>query len=325
MKQELSKAYIALGLVCVVWGTTYFFMRIGVETIPPFLFSGIRQTVAGVILIVVLQLTGKLVRLTRRSLVRQAVPGILMISLGNGVVGWSEQYIPSGLAALIVSIMPVYIVFIAFVSGADRRKPNGSILLGLLLGSAGIFLMFGDNLSDLVNPGYVAGMLVAFLAALAWASGSVFVKFRPSGANALTNAAVQMATGGVFLLVMSVWLDDYSAFHDVSPESVWSLVYLIFVGSLLTYPCFVYALEKLPVGLSSIYAYINPFIALLLGFFFLNEKLTWVTALALLAAMGGIFFINNGYRIKPREKGRRKPAGVFIRIGSAERKIKQNR
>ncbi len=296
MKSELSKAYLALALVCIVWGTTYFFMRIGVETIPPFLFSGVRQVIAGAILVAALKGSGRLGALRRSSLIRQAVPGVLMIALGNGVVGWSEQYIPSGLAALIVSIMPVYIVFIAFVSGAERKAPNGRIVSGLLLGTVGIALMFRDNLTDLANADYFTGMLVAFVAALCWAAGSVFMKYRPSGTDALTSAAMQMLAGGIALLLMSAFLDDYRRLDEVSAESLWSLVYLLFIGSLLAYPCFVYALEKLPVGLSSIYAYINPFIALLLGYFLLDERLTWWTALALLAAIGSIYLINAGYR-----------------------------
>ncbi|WP_126973957.1 DMT family transporter [Gynurincola endophyticus] len=298
MKNELSRAYLALAVICIVWGTTYFFMRIGVSTFPPFLFSGIRQTTAGFILLGILKMTGKLSVLNKSNLIRQSIPGVLMIALGNGVVGWSEQYIPSGLAALIVSIMPVYIVLIAFVSGADRKSPNRFILFGLLLGSLGIVLMFRDNLSDLVNPQYFTGMVVAFFAALCWAAGSVFSKYKTAGTNALTSAAIQMLSGGLFLLLASLFLDNYDALDQISNDSIWSLVYLIIFGSLLTYPCFVYALEKLPVGLASIYAYINPFIALLLGFFFLQERLTWLTGVALIAAAGSIYFINRGYKTK---------------------------
>ncbi len=298
MNRELSKAYLALGLVCVVWGTTYFFMRIGVATIPPFLFSGIRQTLAGFILLLYLKATGRLSPLNRTAIARGALTGVLMLALGNGIVGWSEQYIPSGLAALILSIMPVYIVVITYLSGADARRPGNRVLAGLGMGSFGILLMFKDNLSDFVNPGYFAGMIVAFIAALSWAGGSVLTKYRPSGADALSNATIQMVAGGGFLLLMSLAGDDYSTLHMISRESIWSLLYLVVIGSLITYPCFVYALEKLPVGISSIYAYINPFIALLLGFLFLGEKLTWITSGALAAALTGVYLINTGYRVK---------------------------
>lgn len=293
--KTLWRAYLALAIVCVVWGTTYFALRIGVETFPPFLFSGIRQVLAGIIIITALKLSGRL-KFSKPDLLHQSVPGILMIALGNGVIGWAERYIPSGLAALIVSILPVYVVCINYASGAERRKPNVLIILGLLLGCVGIGLMFRDNLKDLVQPRYLTGMLVCFAACLAWASGSVYAKHKPSGANVLTNAAIQMLSGGIALLIMSFFLDDYKELQSITAESVWALAYLTIFGSVLAYSCFVYALDKLPVGVASLYAYINPFIALILGYMFLDESLTWITALALLTALSGVYYINKGYQ-----------------------------
>lgn len=295
--RTLWKAYAALIVVCIVWGTTYYALLIGVETFPPFLFSGIRQLTAGVILLTALKLSGNL-KFTRSDFLHQSVPGILMIAFGNGVIGWCERYIPSGLAALIVSILPVYIVIINYVSGADKRKPNNSIIIGLLLGCIGIFLMFRGNLKDLVNPEYLAGMLLSFIACLAWASGSVYAKHKPSTGNVLTNAALQMFSGGAMLFIMSSFLDDYSELQSITPESIWSLVYLTVFGSILAYTCFVYALDKLPIGVASLYAYINPFIALLLGYFLLDESITWITILALVVTLGGVYYINRGYQLQ---------------------------
>lgn len=293
--RSLWKAYLALAIVSVVWGTTYFALRIGVETFPPFLFSGVRQALAGAILLVVLKLLGRL-KFTGKDLLHQSVPGVLMIALGNGVIGWSERYIPSGLAALIVSILPVYVVGVNYASGADRRRPNVLIASGLFLGCAGIVLMFRDNLKDIVRPEYLMGMLVCFGACLAWATGSVYAKQKPSSANVLTNAALQMFSGGVVLLLMSLFLDDYSELQTVSAASIWALVYLVVFGSILAYSSFVYALSRLPVGVASLYAYINPFIALLMGYWWLSEELTWITILALLTALSGVYFINRGYK-----------------------------
>ncbi len=292
---SLWKAYLALAVVCIVWGTTYFALRIGVETFPPFLFSAIRQIIAGIILLAGLKLTGNL-KFSKSDILHQSIPGVLMIALGNGVIGWSERYIPSGLAALIASILPVYIVVINYMSGADKRKPNSSIIIGLLLGCLGIILMFRDNLKDLVKPEYLTGMLVAFFSCLAWASGSVYSKHRSSKGNILSNAALQIFTGGIALIIMSLFLDDYSELQIITPESIWALAYLTIFGSILAYSCFVYALAKLPIGVASLYAYINPFIALLLGYLFLNESITWITALALIAALSGIYCINKGYQ-----------------------------
>lgn len=302
MDKTLLRAYVALAVVCIVWGTTYFALRVGVETFPPFLFSGIRQVAAGGLLLLGLKFSGKLRNISGKDILHQSIPGILMIALGNGVIGWSERYIPSGLAALITSILPVYIVGINYLSGADRRVPNRSITGGLLLGCVGIVLMFRDNIKDLANPQYFMGMVVAFTACLAWASGSVYAKHKPSKANVLTNAAIQMFSGGIALFLMSTFLDDYSELKHITVESIWSLLYLTVFGSLLAYTCFVYALEKLPIGVASLYAYINPFIALLLGYFLLGEQLTWITGLALIAALSGIYCINRGYQQQKRTK-----------------------
>jgi len=288
-------AYIALAIVCLLWGTTYFALRIGVETFPPFLFSAIRQVVAGGVLLLGLGLTGNL-KVRRTDMLQQAIPGILMLALGNGIVGWCERYIPSGLAALILSLIPVFVVLINYTSGLDRRRPHRLILTGLFLGCLGIVLIFRDNLADLGRPEYLSGMLVTFAACVIWAAGSVYAKHKTSGSsNVLQNAALQLFFGGLALLLLSVFLDDYSELKTVTAPSIWALVYLIVFGSIVGYSCFVYALKHLPIGVSSLYAYINPFIAILLGYFFLQEPLTGMTFLALAAALSGVYCINKGY------------------------------
>ncbi|MDN3725137.1 EamA family transporter [Aequorivita sp. SDUM287046] len=293
-------AYLALVVVCIVWGTTYFALRVGVEAFPPFLFSAIRQVLAGGILLLLLQLSGNL-KIDRNLLPTQFVLGILMIAFGNGIIGWSERYIPSGLAALIVSILPVYIVFINYMTGIDNRKPNKFIFSGLLLGSLGIVLIFKDNLNDLTNPNYLKGMLLAFGACLSWALGSVYSKHTVLKGNVMTNAAFQMVFGGVILFGMSLGMDDYSELKAIGTESIWALGYLVIIGSVLAYPCYVYALEKLPIGVVSLYAYINPLVALFLGYVFLNEAITGITLLAFLCVVGAVYFINKGYRNNNKE------------------------
>jgi len=298
MDKKIINAYLALAVVCIVWGTTYFAMRIGVETFPAFLFSGIRQVIAGTLMMVLLLLFGQRLAISRRDMTRQFVAGTLMIALGNGVVGWAERYIPSGLAALIVSIMPVYVVFIGFISGADRKAVNGYLIVGLLLGCIGVTLIFRDNLVDLANTHYLYGVLAAFFACFCWAAGTVYTKHRPSAAKTLVNVAFQLTSGGVVLLIASLFIDDYSQLDTVSSASLWALLYLILFGSLASYGCFLYALKHLPSGLASVYAYVNPFIALLLGYFFLDERLTWITALALAVTLGGVYFINKSYQVR---------------------------
>lgn len=303
MKQNsLLPAYLALAVVCLVWGTTYFAIRVGVEHFPPFLFSGIRQVIAGGIMLLVLKISGKL-QVHRSDIINQSVLGLLMVALGNGVIGWSERFISSGLAALICSLIPVFVVVISFVLGFDRQKQHILIIVGLLLGCMGIALIFRDNLADLTNKEYFTGMLVAFGACLAWAYGSVISKYRlKASSNIFQSAALQLFTGGLVLFVLSALLDDYSELQYITPDSIWALVYLIVVGSLIAYTAFVYALKHLPIGISSLYAYINPLIALVLGAALLNEKMTAYTFFALLTTLAGVYCINRGYQLMARAK-----------------------
>lgn len=298
-KSPLFLGYIALALVSVLWGTTYFALRIGVETFPAYLFSGIRQFLAGVILFLILFIWKKWPRTTWNDIKTQSVPGLLMIALGNGIIGWSERYIPSGLAAMIVSILPVYVVLINMVSGIEKVRPNLKIIIGLLLGCAGIVLIFRDNLKDIMNPEYLVGMLSCFGACLMWAFGSIYAKNKSHTKDKpLFNASLQMITGGLSLLVMSLFLDDYSELQTIQPDAIYAMIYLIIFGSLIAYSAFVYSLQALPVEVAALYAYFNPFIALVLGFYFLDEPLTWMALLALVFVLSGVYFINAGVKNK---------------------------
>ena len=299
--KTISKAYLALAIVCFFWGTTYLVIRIGVVSFPAFLFSGIRQLTAGVILWITLLFLKKKVKLTLSDIGKQIIPGVLMIGCGNGIISWAEKYIPSGLAALIVSIMPLYVTLINLFVIKGKKKFNLPISLGLLLGSTGIVLIFRDNISDLSNKEYFWGVISSFFGSLCWSAGTIYMKSARFTTDSYTNAAIQFTSGGIALLIASLFFDDYSQLQNITAESIWALVYLILFGSIIAFLAYLYALENLPVGLVSVYAYINPFIALLLGFFVLNERITWITILAFATTLIGVYAINRGYTIKNRQ------------------------
>ncbi|MBD3581263.1 EamA family transporter [Flavobacterium selenitireducens] len=292
MKQN-PKALLALVAVCLIWGTTYYALRIGVAGFPAFLFSGIRQVSAGLLLVLFLAATRRLTKLTWADIGKQAIPGVLMITIGNGVIGWAEIYIPSGLAALIVAIMPVYVTLINLFLDKGT-KPNLLAISGILVGAGGIALIFRDNLSDLSNPNYFWGVIASFLACLSWAVGSVYMKRNKFSTPALTNAALQFTSGGILLMLLSLIFDDYATLSEVTVESLWSLAYLTLFGSIVAYLCFLYALEKLPLMLVSTYAYVNPVIAIVLGWALLSEKITPITLTALSATLAGVWLVNRG-------------------------------
>jgi drug/metabolite transporter (DMT)-like permease/ribosomal protein S18 acetylase RimI-like enzyme len=300
MNATNTKAYIALAIVCFVWGTTYLAIRIGVATFPPFLYSAIRQLLAGGLMFVILRLSGISLRVTTKEIKQQALAGVLLLALGNGLIAWAERYIPSGLAALVVAIMPVYVALISLTWAKTKEKLNTQIITGMLLGCVGLVFIFRDNLSDLANKAYLAGIAVALFASLCWAFGTVYTKQNRSGAHAFVNAAIQMCSGGVALLVFSACFDNYAELSSISSDSIWALAYLIVFGSIISYGSYLFALERLPAGLTSIYAYINPVVALLLGYFILDEKLTWFTGLACLSIGSGVYLMNRGYTVNRR-------------------------
>lgn len=293
------KAYIALITVCFFWGTTYLALRIGVKDFPPFLFSGIRQFSAGLLLFIFMYFFKKLEKLTLKDIIRQAIPGFLLITLGNSIIAWAELYIPSGLAALIVSVMPIYVVVINLATGKELKQFNLKTISGFLLGCLGIVLIFKDNLADLAKPEYLWGILASFGACFFWAVGSIYMKSNTFRTSAYSNAAIQFTSGGIGSFIFSLFLDDFSQFTAVTSEGLWALIYLTLIGSLLAYMCYLYAIEHLPIVVVSTYAYVNPVIAILLGVLILNEKITWVTVLALAVTLYGVYLINSGYRSAP--------------------------
>jgi drug/metabolite transporter (DMT)-like permease len=295
VKQD-TKAYIALAIVCIFWGTTYLALRIGVKDFPPFLFSAIRQFSAGLLLFTWMFIFNKLEKLSWTDILRQSIPGFLLITLGNGIIGWAELYIPSGLAALIVCVMPVYVVIINLIAVKAREPMRLQTVAGFVLGCVGIVLIFRDNLADLGRPEYLWGIVASFAACFFWAIGSIYMKNSTFRTSAYSNAAIQFTSGGVGLFLFSLLFDDYAQLQNITPESLWSLVYLTLIGSLLAYMSYLYAIRHLPIVVVSTYAYVNPVIAILLGVAILNEKITWITVLALAVTLFGVYLINSGYK-----------------------------
>jgi len=289
-------AYLALGAVCIIWGTTYLALRIGVTQFPPFLFSVMRFLCAGPILLGFMLTVGKATLPGRKSIFNQAVAGLLMVTLGISVVGWAEMYVSSGLAAIICSMMPIWVILIN-VSVNRNERPTFPIVLGLLIGLSGIVMIFGEHLSDFSDSRYTFGIAITFLANLSWAVGSVWTKKKNDHTNPFLNAGLQMFFGGLFLIPLSLIFDDYSTIHW-SGGVISALVYLILVGSVAGYACYLYAVKKLPMTIVSLYAYINPIVAVLLGWLVLDEKLNMRIGIAILITIAGIYIVNKGYQLK---------------------------
>lgn len=291
-------AYLALAAVCILWGTTYLALRVGVSQFPPFLFSVLRFLLAGPILIAIVILFGK-AKLPAWNLIKeQAVGGLLMVTFGISMVTFAEVEISSGVAAVICSMMPIYVILINLFVTKDEQ-PNYVILIGLALGITGIMLIFSEHLGEFSNPKYLKSIIITFAANLCWAIGSVYTKKKNSAtaSNPFMNAGLQMVAGGVFLIPISIAFDNYSAIQW-SNQVVFALGYLVLIGSVAAYACYFYAIGKLPITIVSLYAYINPVIAVILGWVILNEKLNFKIMIAIAITITGIYLVNRGYQLK---------------------------
>jgi drug/metabolite transporter (DMT)-like permease len=288
--------YLALAAVCLIWGTTYLALRIGVLHFPPFLFTGLRQTIAGLLLVGFMLFFAKAALPGKEHLFKQAVGGFFLITLGNGLVAWSEMHIPSGIAAIICSLMPVVVILIN-LSVNREEKPTVPIMLGVAIGLTGIVMIFGEHLAEFSKIEYTLGIGMTLVAIVSWATGSIWIKKNNSQSNPFLNAGLQMLFGGLLTFPMSLMFDDLSAV-SWSPEAFYSLLYLIIFGSIIAYASYSYALRKLPMTIVSLYAYVNPLVAVVLGWIVLDEKLNARMWVAILITIAGIYIVNRGYQLR---------------------------
>jgi drug/metabolite transporter (DMT)-like permease len=294
--KNLVLAYVALAAVCIIWGTTYLALRIAVTHFPPFLFSGIRQTIAGLILLIFMLTIGKQKFPSREVLLQQTIGGFLMMTVGNGLVAWAEMHISSGIASILCSLMPVWVIIINIAIDKNER-PTLPIMIGVIMGLIGIILIFGNNLSDFSNKQYVTGIIMILLANVGWASGSIWIKKQNSNTNPFMNAGLQMLTGGLLMFPISFAVDDLSNVHW-SSEAFYSMLYLIIFGSLVAYTCYSYAIRHLSMTIVSMYAYINPLVAVVLGWLLLDEVLNTRIVVAMFITVAGIYVVNKGYQLR---------------------------
>ena len=263
-------AYAAWLAVCLIWGTTYLAIRVALETIPPASVGAIRFIIAGVVLALLLKARGVPLPAPRqwRGL---AIVGVLLIAVGNGMVVVAEQWVPSGFAAVVIATTPFWMAGMeALIPGGERFSRQ--TLLGMSIGFAGILLLLWPDLTAGGSLGrqFLLGLLALQLAEIGWAGGTAYSKRHAREENALAAAAVQMICGGLAMLLAVVVNREWTTLH-FSVRSGAAELYLIVVGSLVAFPAYIYALKHLPVSTVSLYAYVNPVIAVLLGALLLDE------------------------------------------------------
>jgi drug/metabolite transporter (DMT)-like permease len=286
-KGEIALAFAA---VYVLWGSTYLAIRFGIETIPPFLLAGVRHLTAGGLLYAWVRLRGS--RPPRwRHWRSAAIVGGLMLLGGNGLVTWAEQRVPSGLTALIVASVPIWMTVLDALQ--HRQRPHGVVVLGLLLGLAGIGLLVAPGSFGGGAHADALGAAALLCAALFWAIGSVYSRRAPLPSSTLLAIAIEMVAGGALLLLVSAASREWAGFSlaAVSIRSILSLGYLIVAGSLLGFSAYIFLLGATTPARVSTYAYVNPVVAVFLGWALASEAVTARTLVAAAVIVAAVALI----------------------------------
>ncbi len=301
-------AWAAFAAVCLFWGTTYLGIKIALETVPPFLLGGMRFTLAGIVLALALRATGREWPDWRRAPVFLLV-GFTMLGFGNGGVVWAEQFMASGLVAVLVASTPFWMVGIESLAGGEPLTLR--TVTGLLVGFSGILLLVWPDLAAALSQTtgwkWVGGLVATQLACIGWSIGSTVSKQRLKGTDPLVSAAFQMLAGGLVLLTVGALTGEFGRL-TWSSRSLAAMVYLFFAGSLVGFVAYTYALAHLPMSVVSLYPYVNPVVAVVLGAWLLHEPLSWRIAVAVCAVLAGSAVVSRGSRPAPAGgEGRARP------------------
>lgn len=292
--QKPSKLAIWSGLltVYIVWGSTYLAIRFAIETIPPFLMAAARFTIAGLILFIWRRMAGD-PKPSRREWVSAGIIGLLLLLVGNGGVTWAEQTVNSGIVALLIGTVPLWVVLVEALRPGGKW-PGLQGLAGVLLGVGGILILVNPWASDASFKLDLMGTLVVLLAAVSWAIGSVYSRGASLPESPLMGTSLEMLVGGLALLLLGTVTGEWSqvSWAAISMKSVLGLAYLIGFGSLIGYTTYTWLLRVAPTSLVATYAYVNPLIAILLGNLLAQEPVTPQVVLAAVIIIGAVFLIN---------------------------------
>jgi drug/metabolite transporter (DMT)-like permease len=281
-RKHATRAQIiaAFASIYLIWGSTYLAIRYADQTIPPFIMGGIRFLISGAMLYAWARYRGA-PRPSRIHWRNAVIAGAFLLLGGNGAVVWAEQFVPSGMTALLVSILPFWLVIIEWVR-PPRRRPAGAVLVGLILGFIGIVVLVGP--ADLGGHGDVRpiGALVLITGSLSWAIGSFYSRDAELPESGLLTTGMEMLGGGILLLIVGALTGEFSGFdiHAVSRASAAGLLYLITFGSLLGFTSYIWLLDKVSPAHLGTYAYVNPLVAVILGWAIAGELLSVRTAVA---------------------------------------------
>jgi drug/metabolite transporter (DMT)-like permease len=291
-----SKALVlaAFAAVYIIWGSTYLAILLAIKSIPPFLMSACRFFVAGLLLLVWALIKGEPIP-DGKSVLKISVAGILTLAFGNALVGWVEQYLPSGLAAILVATVPLWFILL------DKRQwnfyfSNKNIIIGLVVGFAGVILLFaGKGAADVFNSKMkTISLIVMVVSTIGWTTGSLYSKYQKINASTLMKVAIQMIAASAVLYIAAFAFGEQRQFAitRVSSQSILALAYLVVMGSLVAYMAYTWLLSIRPPSLVGTYAYVNPVVAVFLGWLVAGEHVNAQKMIGLAIIIAGLVIVN---------------------------------
>lgn len=297
--------FMAFAAIYLIWGSTYLAIRFAMDTIPPFLMAGFRFLIAGMILFVWSYYRNKCFP-NRRDWKSSSISGLLMVVGGNGIVVWAQQFVPSGLVAVMVATMPIWIVIMNWLS-FDRTRPQGKTFIGIMIGLGGVALISGIDKSILISSSLpyasvMFGAIILSFAAGSWSLGSLIARHSKSKIPLLYFISLQMLSGGAVLTVFGLLKGELTllSFQSMSALSIASFLYLITFGSIIAYSAYVWLLKVSTPEKVGSYAFFNPLVAVTLGWVFANEPINTQIILGAGAILSSVLIINqpkNGTKI----------------------------
>ncbi|SIQ66748.1 EamA family transporter [Maribacter ulvicola] len=310
MQRNTVLVVVSFFAIYFIWGSTYLWNKIAVTELPAFMLAGIRFLTAGSLIFIISRILGYSLKVTKQQFKNSILAGFLFLTFGNGVVVWALKYVDSGFAALEVSAQPLVVLLMMRVLQGKKIQPMS--IVGVILGITGILLLVGQK-QIIAQEGALFGMVLIFVCMTSWSYGSLFVGKADLPKNFFVNTGYQMLTSGLSLLVMSTLFGEQwiSPIHWSTPV-IWSMSLLITFGSIITFTAFNYLLRIVSPEKVATSTYVNPIVAMLLGWYFLDENITLQSAIASVVLLTGVYFINSkkSLTILSRFSGKRIPRKV---------------
>ncbi|MEY2596284.1 MAG: hypothetical protein RI965_1556 [Bacteroidota bacterium] len=292
--KERTQGLTAVGIVSILWGTTWMASKIGIKYLPALQLSGLRHIIGGGLYVIYFAVFRKMF-LRKDQFLRIFMMAVIMFVLSNGLSVLSVVYMPSGIASVVGAIAPIWVVIISYLF---QKKTSflPQTIIGIILGFAGVVICFYDYFNEIREGNFALGIFFGLISSITWAIGALLTAKQAKDTDPYFSLGWQMLISGILLNLISYSLGDFVTINHLPLEAWLSVGYLVLVGSVIAFGAYVFALKRLPAALVTVHAYINPIVALIIGSVMLDERLTANIAMGTLATLLGVFLVNNSFR-----------------------------